>query len=194
MTTLSNMLWSENRLYSASQNTAFLSALMAYQTLIESDNKASLFIHTVNDHAFVTFTYSGPVKDGCPAIFMPFQRIPYMRYLVPPARRTVLEMAKGVADVLESEKLCIASEVYQAAEQARLDAVASLADLNRADLTMVIQPMSPLSVKAANDSGGNSFSLNCAGHQIIRIDMGLLTLYYYEYNPEGVFQVLQNGG
>jgi hypothetical protein len=111
MTTLSNMLWSENRLYSASQNTAFLSALMAYQTLIESDNKASLFIHTVNDHAFVTFTYSGPVKDGCPAIFMPFQRIPYMRYLVPPARRTVLEMAKGVADVLESEKLWYASPV-----------------------------------------------------------------------------------
>ncbi|KAL4745783.1 hypothetical protein BDW72DRAFT_46261 [Aspergillus terricola var. indicus] len=259
MTTLSNTLWSENRLYSASQNTAFLSALMAYQTLIESDNKASLIYHTVNDRTFVTFTYSGPPEGECPGIFVPFQHIPYIRYLVSPARRTVLEMAKGVADVLESEKLFHEMrttttlpdlEVYQAAEQARLEAIGSLADLDRADLTMVIQPMSPFSVKAANDRGGNLFGLDCAGHQIFLIladytnsadapriqavmrkivdtveevakkngsylpfryanyaapDQDPLASYGEKnlsrlreiaknYDPEGVFQVLQNGG
>jgi hypothetical protein len=201
MTTLSNTLWSENP-YSASQNTAFLSVLMANQTLIESDNKASLIYDTVNDRKFFTFTYLGPVKDGCPGIFMPFQHTPYMRYLVSPARRTVLEMAKGVADVLESllyanpvsvfPFLLILLQVYGCSNDVEGDKsrdahnnysprprglpsrrasstgssrVASLADLDRADLTMVIHPMFPFSVKAANDRGGNSFGLNCAGQQ-----------------------------
>ncbi|KAL5050787.1 hypothetical protein BDW71DRAFT_194511 [Aspergillus fruticulosus] len=135
MTILPNTFWSANRLYSASQNTAFLSAIMTYYTLIESNNKASLIYHTVNDRTFVSFTYSGAVDDGHPNIFKPFQHIPYMRYLVPPARRTQ----------------CVP------------------ADVDRADLTMVSQPMSSLFVKAAHNRGGNPFGLESVGHQIFLI-------------------------
>ncbi|KAL6231510.1 hypothetical protein BDW75DRAFT_233559 [Aspergillus navahoensis] len=164
--------------YERLQNTAFLSALMTYHTLIEGNNKTSLIYHTVNDRTFVTFTYTGPVEDGHPNIFKPFQHIPYMRYLVPSARRTVSEMTKGVADVLESKKMFHETrptttlpdlEVYHVAEQARLEAIASLADVDRADLTMVFQPMSSLSVKVAHDRGGNPFGLECVGHQIFLI-------------------------
>ncbi|KAL4899730.1 hypothetical protein BDW74DRAFT_183378 [Aspergillus multicolor] len=178
MTTLPNTIWSENRLYDASQNTAFASALMAYHELIESDPKSCLIYHTVNDRTFVTFTYSGPFEGDHPDIFKPFRDIPYEGHLVPPATRTVSNMAKGISDVLEGRKMLHEMrttttlpdlEVYHAAEKARLEAITALSDLDRADLTMVIQPMTSHSVKAAQDRGGNPFGLDAVNHQIFLI-------------------------
>ncbi|RDW81344.1 FAD-binding oxidoreductase [Aspergillus mulundensis] len=178
MTTLPNTLWSENRLYDASQNTAFASALLIYHDLIESDNKSCLIYHTVNDRTFVTFTYSGPVEGDHPEIFRPFHHIPHTGYLVPPGTRTVSAMAKGVSDVLEGSKMLHEMrttttlpdlEVYHAAEQARLEAITALSHLDRAGLTMVIQPMTSHSVNAAQDRGGNPFGLPAVKHQIFLI-------------------------
>jgi hypothetical protein len=144
--------------------------------------------------------------------------------------------------------------VYEAAEKARLQEMASLSDLPRADLTMVIQPMSSLALKVAEAKGGNPLGLGgVGGHQwfLVMADYadtlseadearvrgsvkrivdiveetakreGVYVPYKYSnyssrdqdplasygeanlvklkeiaarYDPEGVFQVLQNGG
>ncbi|KAL4996935.1 hypothetical protein BDV10DRAFT_186739 [Aspergillus recurvatus] len=52
------------------------------------------------------------------------------------------------------------TKIYHVSEQARLEAIASLADVERAGLTMAVQPISSLSVKAAQDRGGNPFGLD----------------------------------
>lgn len=55
--------------------------------------------------------------------------------------------------------------VYEAAEKARVEQMAALSDLERADLTMVIQPMSSLAIKVAEEKGGNPLGLQSMGHQ-----------------------------
>ncbi|KAL2824310.1 hypothetical protein BDW59DRAFT_180373 [Aspergillus cavernicola] len=258
MTTIPNRIWAEGRVYASAQNPDLIAALMTYHQLIEKDNKASLIWHTLNESTLLIFLYCAPVEK--PAVFSPFYDLPFLMNAVPPACMTVYQMVQGVANILAKEPLCHdmrttttlpSQAVYLAAEKARLEQVAALSDLERADLTMVIQPMSSLSVKVAHERGGNPLGLQAANHQwflvmadyanisdeervresvrkivdaveeAAKAEEGVYLPFKYSnyasrdqdplasygednlrklkeiaarYDPEGVFQILQNGG
>ncbi|KAL4804248.1 hypothetical protein BDV18DRAFT_162011 [Aspergillus unguis] len=172
MSTLTNRIWSAARIYSSTQNETLLEALMAYHDLIEKDNKASLIFQTIKGTTLVLYLYCAPVQY--PDVFSPFFDIPHVASLVPDGCRTVYEMIQAVADVMAPEQLYHDMrttstlpniDVYRAAETARLEQMAALADLDRADLTMVIQPMSSLTVKVAREKGGNPLGIEDVGQQ-----------------------------
>ncbi|KAJ5781184.1 hypothetical protein N7457_006344 [Penicillium paradoxum] len=172
MNTLPNNIWAEARVYPATASTQLHEALMVYHELIETDNKATLIWHTINQTTLVIFFYCAPIEK--PDVFAPFYDIPFLMNIVPPAKRTVFEMVEAVSNVLSAEQLnhdmrttttLPSLTVYEAAEKARLEEMAALSDLERADLTMVIQPMSSLAIKVGEEKGGNPLGLKSVGHQ-----------------------------
>ncbi|KAL2814270.1 hypothetical protein BJX63DRAFT_442530 [Aspergillus granulosus] len=175
MSTLPTSIWAEGRVYPATpETTAQLhKALMAYHELIESDNKATLIWHTINQTTLLIFFYCAPVEK--PDVFAPFYDIPFLMNVVPPAKRTVYEMVDAVSNILAPEQLSHdmrttttlpSLAVYEAAERARLQEMSALSDLPRADLTLVIQPMSSLAIKVSEERGGNPLGLaGVGGHQ-----------------------------
>ncbi|KAL3443452.1 hypothetical protein BJX65DRAFT_298249 [Aspergillus insuetus] len=175
MSTIPNAIWAEGRVYPATPETSsqLFHALMEYHKLIESDNKATLIWHTLNQTTLLIFFYCAPVEK--PDVFAPFYDIPSLMNVVPPAKRTVYEMVDAVSNILAAEQLSHdmrttttlpSLTVYEAAEKTRLEEMASLSDLPRADLTMVIQPMSSLAIKVAEAKGGNPLGLaGVGGHQ-----------------------------
>ncbi|KAL4737915.1 hypothetical protein BDV11DRAFT_190645 [Aspergillus similis] len=174
MNTIPSAIWAEGRVYPATPETSATlhKALMAYHELIETDNKATLIWHTINQTTLLIFFYCAPVEK--PDVFAPFYDIPFLMNVVPPAKRSVCEMVNAVRNVLALEQLSHdmrttttlpSLTVYEAAEKARVEEQASLSDLPRADLTMVIQPMSSLAIKVAESKGGNPLGLPSVGHQ-----------------------------
>jgi hypothetical protein len=105
MSTIPNAIWAEGRVYPATPETSsqLFHALMDYHKLIESDNKATLIWHTLNQTTLLIFFYCAPVEK--PDVFAPFYDIPFLMNVVPPAKRTVYEMVDAVSNILAAEQL-----------------------------------------------------------------------------------------
>ncbi|KAF9889617.1 hypothetical protein FE257_007125 [Aspergillus nanangensis] len=172
MQAIPNKVWSEGRVYAGPQNFQLLDALMKYHEIIEKDNKATLIWYTLNQVTLIVFFYCAPVET--PDAFKPFYDIPFLQNVVPPSCRTVSEMCQAIANVMAADQQyhdmrtmssLPSLEVYQAAENARLEQVEALKDIEGADLTMVFQPMASSAIKAGELRGGNPMGLKAENHQ-----------------------------
>lgn len=103
MTTVSNGIWAEARLYPPTQNNELLDALMLYHEACEKDANASLIWHSVNQATLLIFIYCAPVES--PEAFSCFYDIPFMAKLVEPSITTIYGLLHGISNVLSSDPL-----------------------------------------------------------------------------------------
>lgn len=101
MSTVSNRVWAEVRLYPPTANIELIEALMKYHEAIEENNKATLIFHATDQATLLVFFYCAPVEK--PDVFKCFYDIPFLMNLIPPGCRTVYEVMQGTANVLEAE-------------------------------------------------------------------------------------------
>jgi hypothetical protein len=103
MSTFSNKVWAEARLYPPTQNLELLDALMLYHEACEKDSNATLIWHSVNQATLLVFFYCQPVEN--PSAFKCFYDIPYMARIIEPALNTVFGVMQGLSSVLAAEHL-----------------------------------------------------------------------------------------
>lgn len=103
MTTVSNKVWCEARLYPPTENHHLLEALMTYHEVIEKDSKAALIWHSVNEATMLIFFYCAPVEN--PDAFKCFYDVPFIMRVMEPGCRTVYEVVQGFANVLVAEHM-----------------------------------------------------------------------------------------
>lgn len=76
-------------------------------------------------------------------------------------------------------------EVYQAAENARLEQVEALKDVD-ALLTMVIQPMASTTIQAGEVRGGTPLGLKAQNHQCTSLPAFIIfQVYFNTVNTQG---------
>ncbi|PYH98599.1 6-hydroxy-D-nicotine oxidase [Aspergillus ellipticus CBS 707.79] len=172
MTTISNQIWTEVRVYPLTAATQLREALMQYHNAIEADNKASLIWNAINDIILIVYFYCAPVEN--PPIFQAFYDIPHLTSFVPSGIRTVYDLVQAVASVNEAElnfhefrtmSSRPSVEVYRAIEKAHAEQAELLKDVEGLVLTSVIQPKSSLAIKQTLKNGGSPLGLEPVGQK-----------------------------
>ena len=98
MSTVSNQVWAEGRLYSPAVNESLLHAITQYHETSEKDNKASLILQSNHEVTIVVFFYCAPTEKR-PSVFNCFDDIPFLTRIVEPGSRTVYAVVNGFAGV-----------------------------------------------------------------------------------------------
>lgn len=75
---------------------------MAYQKENESDTKAALICHLIEELTLVHFIYADPVEER-PAVFDIFDQLECVSQVVPPKISTVLEIVSAFAKFTAGE-------------------------------------------------------------------------------------------
>ncbi|KAL4928580.1 FAD-binding oxidoreductase [Aspergillus undulatus] len=161
MTTVSNKIWCEARVYPPTAYDSLVTALMQYHENIETDDQATLIWHGNSDAILHVYVYCSPVEN--PDTFAPFYDIPFLQGPVEPGVRTISDLMNAIAHFVSPEPMLHefrtmssipSSNIYTAVEQARLEQTAALSAAGVSDfvLTNVFQPMSSLAMKKSEDS------------------------------------------
>lgn len=98
MSTVSNQVWAEGRLYSPAENESVLRATSQYHEASEKDNKASLIYQSNHEVTVVVFFYCAPAEKR-PSAFSCFDDIPFLTHIVEPGSRTVFDVVNGFASL-----------------------------------------------------------------------------------------------
>lgn len=101
MSTVSNKVWAEARVYPPTANNQLIEALMKYHEVIENDNKATLVFHVTSQGTLLVFFYCAPIEN--PDVFSCFYDVPFLMNILPPGCGTVYDVVQGLANVMQQD-------------------------------------------------------------------------------------------
>jgi len=103
MATIPNTAWGETRIYYPPENDQLLKALMKYHEVIETDDKAVVYYHSVRNLTLLTLFYADPIETR-PAVFDCFYDVAHMTSGMQPGPRRLLSVIEGIAQILDTER------------------------------------------------------------------------------------------
>lgn len=94
MSTVSNQVWAEGRLFAPTENDKLLEALVRFHAEGEKDPNASLIFNSVPEGTLLVFIYAEHVEER-PAVFNTFEGINYVAEMVPGNKYTISQIVSG---------------------------------------------------------------------------------------------------
>ncbi|KAJ5698965.1 FAD-binding type 2 [Penicillium macrosclerotiorum] len=173
MTTVSNKVWAEGRVFAPTENNKLFEALMRFHQDAEKDTNASLIFNSVQEATLLVFIYAEHA-DKRPAVFDAFEGVDFVAQMVPGNNYTIFQIVNGFESVTATEPKnhdmrTMSSlpdlEVYNAASECRYQQEEVIKDIPGAKITFTLQPISSNAIRTTNAGAGSPLGITAKAHQ-----------------------------